>query len=329
MNPSQISEPPPTSAAAAAPTVAAWSEPGVGRNWQLRFFHALIRTLGKRPAYHIAYIVTFGYVLFYPVVRRRSSFYLVRRFPEHRSGVRRFLDTHRLLRNFARMLVDMAALEILGRCSLFATSPDTPALRTLCQGNTGFVMLNAHVGGWQLGLLALEEFHKPVSLVMVPDPKMQRLLGATAAKTIDPRTGLQGVLEMMQALQQGEIVGLMGDRSFGDEQNTVPVQFLGASVALPVSPYRLASAAGVPVVVLMSVKTGFRTYELRLMKVIDVPPGLGRKPGNYTVHAREFAEVLEQFVAQYPWQFYNFFDLWAPASQGAQNKSTPSTIAGS
>jgi predicted LPLAT superfamily acyltransferase len=263
----------------------------------------------------MAYIVTFGYVLFYPGVRRRARFYLEHRFPERHGLIRRFLDTYRLLRNFARTLVDMAALGILGRRSLIATSPDRARLLSLGEGNRGFVLLNAHVGSWQLGLVALEEFRRSVSLVMVPDPKLQTLLGTTAVKTIDPRTGLQGVLEMTQALLQGEIVGLMGDRTFGDEQNTVNVQFLGGQVALPVSSYRLASAAGVPVAVLMTAKTGYRSYDVRLMRVIEVTPGLGRDARNYAVYARQFAEVLEEFVAQYPWQFYNFYDLWAPAAE--------------
>ena len=220
-----------------------------------------------------------------------------------------------MLRNFAKTLVDIATLGILGRRSLMVGSPDHHRLVSLCQGDKGFILLNAHVGGWQVGLLALEEFHKPVWLVMVPDPKVQELLSATEVKTIDPSTGLQGVLQMMEALQQGDIVGLMGDRSFGDEQNTLKVPFLGKDVALPVSPYRLASAAGVPVVVLMAPKTGFRSYDLRLMRVIDVEEGLGRNVQNYAVHVRQFAEALEAFVAEYPWQFYNFYDLWVPAPE--------------
>ena len=74
-------------------------------------------------------------------------------------------------------------------------------------------------------------------------------------------------------------------------------------------------AAGVPVAVLMTAKTGYRSYDVRLMRVIEVTPGLGRDARNYAVYARQFAEVLEEFVAQYPWQFYNFYDLWAPAAE--------------
>src|SRR5580698_9254907 len=85
---------------------AVWAAQGIGKNWQQQFFYWLIRFLGKRPAYHISYIVTFWYVLFYPSIRLRCSFYLRRRFPEHRAHLRRFLDTYRLVRTFGVTLVD-------------------------------------------------------------------------------------------------------------------------------------------------------------------------------------------------------------------------------
>ena len=69
-----------------------WRQQGVGANWQHQFFHWLIRIGGRTRAYHIAYIVTFWYVLFYPSIRKRCRFYLDRRFPERRG----FFQHHRL-----------------------------------------------------------------------------------------------------------------------------------------------------------------------------------------------------------------------------------------
>lgn len=297
---------------------AAWAERQLGQSWQHRFFHGLIRTLGKRPAYHMMYLVTFWYVLLYPRIRRRTRFYLDRRFPQRTGFFRRFLDTFALVRNFGRTMVDLAMFGILGKDSLRATCPDADRLLEICRGEKGFVLLNAHCGCWQVGLSALGYMEKPVSIVMIPDPQAQKFLDKYHLHVIDPRSGLVGVVEMMQALRKGGIVGLMGDRIFGADEGSVKVQFLGGEIAVPIAGYRLASATGVPVVVLMAPRTAYAAYELRLIKVIDVPPGLGRKAQDYAPYARQFAEALEQFVEQYPWQFYNFFDLWNPEAKATE-----------
>lgn len=287
-----------------------WSERGIGKGWQHRFFDRLIRIFGKRPAYHMSYIVTFWYVLLCPSVRKRCRYYLDRRFPERQGKVRRFLDAYHLIREFGKTLVDIAAFGILGKRSMVDVCSDAERILELCGREEGFVLLNAHVGCWQVGLAALENLQKPVSLLMVPDPKAQALLDHRTAKVIDPRTGLPGVVAMTQALLDGGIVAIMGDRTFGHNQNTVGARFLGDEVFLPLSPYRLASATGVPVVVLLAPRTGMKTYELRLSRVIEVPPGLGRSAEEYVPYAQQFIACLEEFVQEHPWQFFNFYDLW-------------------
>jgi len=103
---------------------------------------------------------------------------------------------------------------------------------------------------------------------------------------------------------------MMGDRTFGGDQTTATVKFLGNDAQFPVSPYRMASATGVPVVVMTAPRVGKRKYEVRVEAVIEVPKGLGRNTQKYEPYAREFAGCLERFVEEFPYQFYNFYDLW-------------------
>jgi len=288
----------------------AWSEPGVGKRWQFRFFDRLIRTLGKRPAYHVSYIVTFWYVLFNSSIRQRCRYYIDRRFPERRGAMRRFLDAYHLIREFGKTLVDINAFATLGKRSMADACSNAERVLELCGTDGGFVLLSAHVGCWQVGLASLANLQKPVSLLMVPDPKAQALLDRREATVIDPRTGLAGVGAMTQALLNGEVVAIMGDRVFGGGHNTVETEFFGDTVSLPLSPYRLASATGAPIVVLLALRTGMKTFELRLARVINVPPGLGRSAEAYVSYARQYVASLEEFLQEHPWQFFNFYDLW-------------------
>jgi predicted LPLAT superfamily acyltransferase len=287
-----------------------WAEPDVGPSWRFRFFGWLLRWGGLTRAYHISYFATLWYVLFYPSIRARCRFYLDRRFPERRGPLRRFLDSYRLVRTFGKTLVDMAAIGVTGNDALSALSPDRERLGGLATGNKGFIMLHAHVGCWQVGMSTTGNFAKPVWIVMIPEPRTLAMFESGNADVIDPRTGLDAVMRMTEALLRGEIVAMMGDRTFGDDRNRVDAHFLGGTIKLPITPYRLASASGMPVVVMLTPKVAERAYEMRVARVIDVPPGLGRVPEHYAPYAEQFADCLERFVAEYPWQFFNFFDLW-------------------
>jgi predicted LPLAT superfamily acyltransferase len=294
-----------------------WAEPGIGPTWRYKFFAWLIRFGGKARAYHIAYIVTFWYVLLYPSIRRRCRFYLNRRFPSRNRGYQRLLDDFHLVRAYAVTLVDMMVMNVLGPKAFSASCPQHDQLIERCGREKGFVLVHAHVGCFQIGMSALTQFPKRVSIVIIPEPGSK-----PPADVIDPRSGLEGVVQMTNALMRGEIVAMMGDRIFGSDHNVVPVQFLGSPALFPITPYRLASATGVPVLVMTAPKTGKTSYELRVAKVIEIPPNLGRNAADYTPYAQQFADCIEQFTQDFPWQVFNFYDLWQTTGGVAESRIT-------
>jgi predicted LPLAT superfamily acyltransferase len=102
----------------------------------------------------------------------------------------------------------------------------------------------------------------------------------------------------------------MGDRVMGDGGATLEVPFLGGAITVPFSPYKLASATGAPIAVIFPYRTPAGAYALEVAGVIRVPEGLGRSAEAYVPCAREFAQALEGFVRERPFQFFNFFDMW-------------------
>ncbi len=275
-----------------------------------------MRLGGKRRGYHMANIVTFFYVALYPSIRRRCRFYLDRRFPHRRGMVPCFLDDYRLVRTYGASLVDTMVLDIFGPGSFTAASPDHDRLQELAAGNRGLVLLHAHVGCWNVGMSTLGQFSKLISVVLIPEARRRPSVDPRIARMIDPRSGLESVLQMGDALLNGEIVVMAGDRTIGEKQNVTPAQFLGGRILLPIAPYRLASATGAPVIVMTAPRLEGSRYELRLAKVIEVPPGLGRDPQNYAPYAQMFADCIEKFVLGFPWQYYNFYDVWDDTRNG-------------
>jgi predicted LPLAT superfamily acyltransferase len=264
----------------------------------------------------MANIATLWYVLFYPSIRRRCRFYLDRRFPHRQRRLQKFLDTYRLVRTYSATLVDPVVLDILGRGAFDVGSPDHERLLQISTKYGGMVLIHAHVGCWQVAMSTLGELPKKISVVRIPEPTMPSTLDESSIGSIDPRNGLHSAMEMASALLDGEILVMAGDRTLGTEQTHAPARFLGGQIFLPITPYRLASATGAPVLAMNAPNLGGNRFELRLAKVIEVPPNLGRNPEAYAPYAQMFADCLEQFVQDFPWQFYNFYDFW-------QNVRTP------
>jgi predicted LPLAT superfamily acyltransferase len=281
-----------------------------------------MRLGGMARGYHMANIASAWYVLLYPSIRRRCRFYLERRFPERTGTFQRFIDTFRLVRAYATTLVDIKVRAMFGPGKFTVASPNHDQLVEIAKKPCGFVLIHAHVGCWQVGMSTLNRMNKDVTIVAAPDRHTDTMLKPTGMKIIDPRSGLESALRMTETLLAGNILVMMGDRSIGGDKGLVPVRFLGGQVLFPIAPFRMASATGVPVLVMTAPRTGKRAYEMRLAKVIEVPPGLGRQAKNYAPYSQQFADCMEQFVRENPWQFYNFFNMWTEDSRATPGMFT-------
>lgn len=298
-----------------------WAQKNIGKSWQLRTFHWIIKHRGKEHAKWLANVVAFWYVLLYPSIRRRTRYYLSKRFLQRRGWFQQFRDSYRQVRTYSHSIVDMGAHAVHGVEATHITSPDHDAFMALQEGDRGVVLLQAHVGCWQIGMSTLRHFHdKQISLVLIPEPSTVAQFAGMPIELIDPRTGMQSMLAMTSTLLESNILVMMGDRTFDSTNNAVKVKFLGHDAYFPVTPYRMASTTGARVAFATSAKTEQGGYELRLHNVIDIPPGLGKKAINYTPYAQMFADSLEAFVKEYPWQYYNFYNLWQEDGKGSDGK---------
>ncbi len=295
---------------------AQWDSRSVGKGWQFAFFRLLLRMGGRRLAYVCMYVVAAWYVLLCPFVRRRCRHYLDRRFPEVRMPRTRLWHDYRRIEALGESLIDRAAFGLLGPDVLRLEFQEGRRLQELIDEGHGLILLNSHVGCWQVAMAAFSYLRVPVSIVMHRgatdiDPRWFDGAGSDVPfSIIDPTQPMGGVMQMIAAIKENQVLGLMADRVFGDDPNTLQTPFLGAPVCFPVSPYRLASMQGTPIAVVFSHKVEFSTYRIELARVIRVPVGLGRLNAVYSPYLQQFVGTLEAFVASHPWQFFNFHDMW-------------------
>lgn len=306
-------EPKDTTAAATA-RLKKWSSKSIGSRLQHWIFYTLIRFGGRRAAYLLLRFVVLYYVLFSPAARARSMPYLSHRFPA-RGRLRRLIDCYRLSYGIGEVLVDRAALGILGTDRMSVSTTERTKLKELVREGKGLVLVTSHVGSWQGAMAALGFIGAPVNLLIHrQEGDLDRHYfehgGENPYRIIDPAGYLGGTLEMMAALKRGEIVCIMGDRAMGSESGTIRARFLNGKVRFPFSPYKLGAASGAPVAVVFPMKTGAESYALNLAQVLRIPHLGGRSGELYRPFVEEYVAALERFVGEHPYQYFNFFDIW-------------------
>lgn len=286
----------------------------VASRFKHQFVYALIFIGGRTLAYLFLYAIVFCYTCM-PRVFNRSRAYITRRFAPTTKW-QLFKHTYLLNLTFARTLVDRAALGILGSSEVQTTPAEKELLTQLVAQNKGVLLLTAHAGCWQMAVNLMNGFLTTrVHVLYYRNPHdYDKTVSAhqhlkTPYTFINPAGLAGGMVEMMGALEKREIVCAMADRVFGAEKNTVKVNFLGGKIRVPYSFYRLAGATGSPVVFLFFPWQGKGVFSTWTFPPFYVP-NKGANKENYACFAQQFAGALEEFCIKYPYQFFNYYNLW-------------------
>jgi predicted LPLAT superfamily acyltransferase len=111
------------------------------------------------------------------------------------------------------------------------------------------------------------------------------------------------------ALRRGEIVCLLGDRSFGGADIRVP--FFGSPARFPVGPYLLAAVSGAPIFQTFVVREKLGHYRFFSFPAKFIPREILRA-GTEALqpHVAEYAARLAGVAGKYPFQWFNIYPFW-------------------
>ncbi len=298
-----------------------------GTRFGLWFFSVLTRLTGLRGAYGFLYFVCLHYLLFDREAVTSTLAYLRRRFPDH-ARPRLLWNTYQLFVSQGRCLIDRyAALGGLPFDFEFQGMEQFNAA-----GGQGFVLLLAHVGNWQLALTALRNMGRPVCLLMRPEdsPAVSDYLRVSSTGTevrlVDPQSPFGGVIELLRYVSEGWIVCMMGDRGY--HFPATPVRFLDGEARFPYGAFRIAAAAGCPVLFLFAWRAGHRRYVIEAPLVCRPAYRQGADRNQQLQDwTQAFATALEGFALAHPYQVFLFQDVWTPTST-LDDHGTPSARTG-
>jgi len=286
-----------------------------GRSRGGRFGHAFMGALVASPLHRLAPPILVFVALYFVVASprgTRASFELADRLGRGGSLARRLLFAWRHNYTFGLLLFDRAAVQA-GKAGRYTFDrPDPAVLEPLRQGR-GMIFLTAHVGSWgMMGQMLAVARGVPINLVMHAglQPELRaRLEEGQRFRVIETDGSPASAATMLEALENAEIVAMMGDRLY--ESEGTPVSFLGGTARLPVGPFALAALARAPLVHAFAVRTGPRRYRFVAEPAGElVPTGRKRRAEDLHRWAQAFANRLEECVRAHPYQWGNFFPFW-------------------
>ena len=278
------------------------------------FFRISLKLFGLSGAYGLLYPVCLYYLLFDRSAVSSTTAYIKRRFKTY-NFLQRIYCTYKLFINQGKHLIDrFYIVSGLGEFDIELQGYDK-IQSLLSDSKKGAILLTAHVGNWQVAMTVLKRLGKTVYLLMSPEENVavKNTIGIDSdrekVRIISTEDFLGGAIEIIKAIDEGNLVSVMGDRSEG--YNSTEVNFFGEKARFPYGAFSIAAAARCPVIILLSAKIFKKKYIVDITYVI-LPQYSYRDKKHEDIRSwvQEYARILEDYAAKYPFQWFIFRDIW-------------------
>jgi predicted LPLAT superfamily acyltransferase len=283
----------------------------------------LLTTLPFRIGRPVARLIT------YPV----ALYFLLRRAPE-RAASRQFLaralsrepgwrDVYRHFLTFSQVTLDRLYLMAESFRRFNVQVHGVQDVDEALGMRKGTLVLSAHLGSFD-ALRVVSERSPDTTIRILLDvgqnAGLSTLLNALnprlAAMIMDARrSGPQLVLDMQDALSKNAVVSTLVDRLRPGNPATT-ANFLGAPASFPTSPWILAAALRVPVILAFGLYRGGRDYDLYFERFeLELPADRRERAAALAVIVQRFADRLAHYVRKAPYNWFNLYDFWSDESQ--------------
>jgi predicted LPLAT superfamily acyltransferase len=304
----------------AAPKAAEWvRQRERGSLWLLKVMAFLSLRLGRRTSRVILYGIAAYFFLFAPSARRHSRRYLRLALGRAPTARERFLQ----ILTFATTIHDRVYL-INGQFEKFhITLEGEEMLLARRKDGRGALLLGAHMGSFEvMHSLSRRQSGLRVAMAMYEENarKINGILAAINPGWVSDIVSLghiDAMLVIAQRLEQGAYIGVLADRTLGDEP-AQEVAFLGERALLPTGPMRAAALLRCPVYFMVGLHRGNNHYHVAFRQLADFSvPAVGSRSLAVRAAIERYAVVLEHYCRSDPYNWFNFFDFWRRPGSGS------------
>lgn len=314
--------------AKAAPA-AEWRQlPERSSGFMLRVMTLISLGLGRGASRVVLYGIAAYFLAFAPAARRTSRSYLQRVLEVPTPAAVGWGKLFRHFLSFASAVHDRVFL-LNDRFELFDIRIHNQQLiDQAVAGGQGVFLMGAHLGSFEV-LRAIGRRQPGLRIAMVMYEENARKINA-ALGAINPKAQLDvialghidSMIRVHALLDQGAVVGMLGDRSLGTD-DTYAVDFLGSAAELPLGPFRMAAVLKRPVLFMTGLYRGGNRYDVHFEMLADFSalPPRGRTAAVHAAVTR-YAALMAQYCRSAPYNWFNFFDFWhaAPRQAGSPDQ---------
>lgn len=268
--------------------------------------------LGRKPARILLHPVSWYFLLTGARARRASRNYLQRM----RGRRPRWSEVARHFYSFSATILDRVFF-LAGQQERFDVKlHNTEVLLSRIRAGQGCMLLGSHLGSFEaMRALAISQQRFPLKILMYRNQnrlltELLDLLNCDVANSVIPLGGPETLFKVQEALQEGALVGVLGDR-VAESDKTVVCDFLGQPAHFPSGPMLMAATFKVPVILCFALYRGGNRYEIhfellsecvridRLKREQQLQEWIGR-----------YVNRLEYFTRLAPYNWFNFYDFW-------------------
>jgi predicted LPLAT superfamily acyltransferase len=281
-----------------------------------KIFVFFIKTFGIGFAYFFLYFVAWYFVFFSRVAYRSIYYYF-----HHVLKYNAFKSFHLTYFNFCTLgktLVDKVAV-LSGMKSKFTFNFDGEHyLRQMVTDGTGGILINAHVGNWEIAGQLLERLNTKIHVLMFDAERQQisqylnDVMTEKDMQVIIIKEDMSHLNEIKEALSKKEIIAMNGDR-FIEGNKVYKVNFLGKEALFPAGPFSIASKFDVPVTFAFAMKESRTHYHFFATppEKVKAYKTLAERERNTREMVEKYAQELEKKVKSYPLQWFNYYQFWS------------------
>ncbi len=283
-----------------------------GSAWSMRGAVRLALMLG-RPFARLFLPLGCLYFLFSAPEAQRASRDYLGRVLGRRAGLR---DVFRHYHAFGACILDRVFF-LKGRTDLFDVRiTGQELLADALARNSGCFMLGAHLGSFE-ALRAMGRMHPGlrVNMLMFEENarKIAAVLGDIAPDVAQDIIRLgrpDSFIKTLEALDQGNFVGLLADRSLtSDHQIRLP--FLDGPAPFSTGAFRMMALLKKPVFLMVGLYRGGNRYDIHIEQ-FSMPDDLPQRAGATEVEAlvARYAGRLDHYCRAAPYNWFNFYKFW-------------------
>lgn len=269
-------------------------------------------TLGRPAARLLLYPICLYFLILSSPARAASRKYLRKVLAREPGLAQQFRHYH----TFAATLLDRAFLfnDQFARFDVSVYGEEIVV--DLVRRGEGCLLLGAHLGSFEMvRAVGRENPRVRVSMVMYEDNarKFNSVLSAinpSLCLKVIALGKMDSMLKVEAALTQGEVVGMLGDRTIQGE-GTVACQFLGEQAQFPIGPFRMAAILKRPIVLMFGLYRGGNRYDVYFERLVDMGQAPRAKRDLLLEPSlRRYVERLEHYCRLAPYNWLNFYDFW-------------------